>query len=184
MLVNKEPSSDRGEFGSLDNLPQDVVKLLYNRKLKIATAESCTGGLISALITGVPGSSEVFDLGVCTYSNNMKLALLGINPNDLAHHGAVSEVVAKQMADGVRRISNADIGISTTGIAGPGGGTVTKPVGTVYVGVATGTEVKAILLTLKGERDIIRMQSALSALELVKNILNDINEKKENDYGI
>lgn len=114
-----------------------VVEALSKKSLKIATAESCTGGMISSLITDVSGSSQVFDCGVCSYSNDIKRKILGVKEDTLMTYGAVSDRVAMEMARGVRLLSNADIGISTTGIAGPMGGTMYKPVGLVYIGVST-----------------------------------------------
>lgn len=163
-------------FDMLDNLPQDVVRLLYHRKLRVATAESCTGGMISMLITSVPGSSDVFDLGLCTYANEAKLNLLGINPTDLEQDGVVSDIIARQMAQGIRKLAKADIGVSTTGIAGPSGGTPTKPVGTVYVGVATETNTVVSALQLSGDRHAIRTQTAKAALELVIRMISDAEE--------
>jgi len=114
-----------------------VVKMLAERELKLATAESCTGGLISNRITDVPGSSEVYTHGFVTYANEAKMKLLGVRAEDLEAHGAVSEPVARQMAEGAIAASGADISVAVTGIAGPGGGTDAKPVGTVFLAVAT-----------------------------------------------
>lgn len=164
---------------ALDNRPQNVVRLLYKHQLKLATAESCTGGMISALITSVPGSSEVFDFGVCTYSNEMKLSVLGIDPRDLAEHGVVSDPIARQMARGVRRLAKAGIGLSTTGIAGPGGGTPEKPVGTVYISASAEWGELVSLLQLNGDREAIRTQTSAAALDLATQLI-DI---KENSHG-
>jgi len=112
-----------------------VVCALRQKGLTIATAESCSGGLLSKRITDIPGSSEVFGLGVCTYSNEMKQKMLGVKGEVLERFGAVSPETAAEMASGVRRISGADIGVGITGIAGPGGGTEEKPVGLIYVAV-------------------------------------------------
>lgn len=119
---------------SLQNV---VVNKLIERKLKVATAESCTGGLISKRITEIPGASNVFELGVCAYANSIKEKVLGVKRETLNKFGAVSKETALEMAKGVRKISNADIGVSSTGIAGPGGGTKEKPVGLVYVAIDT-----------------------------------------------
>ena len=110
---------------------------LKRQKLTIATAESCTGGLIGHTFTNVSGSSEYFDRGIISYSNKAKVELLGVSESLLKEQGAVSEEVAKTMAENVRKRSDVDIGISTTGIAGPLGGTKEKPVGLVYIGVST-----------------------------------------------
>ncbi|MBQ9941366.1 MAG: competence/damage-inducible protein A, partial [Christensenellaceae bacterium] len=117
------------------DLQHAAVALLMKKGLTVATAESCTGGLISKRLTEVPGSSEVFGCGVCSYANEVKEQLLGVSHHTLETYGAVSPQTAAEMAAGIRRISGADIGISVTGIAGPGGGTEEKPVGLVYLGV-------------------------------------------------
>ncbi|MBE6824535.1 MAG: CinA family protein [Ruminococcaceae bacterium] len=122
---------------NIDELSSMVVDALNKKGLKIATAESCTGGMISSLITDISGSSSVFDCGVCTYANHIKHKLLGVKEETLSTYGAVSEKTAMEMARGVRLLSNANIGISTTGIAGPMGGSQYKPVGLVYIGIST-----------------------------------------------
>ena len=121
-----------------------IFTLLTSKKLKVATAESCTGGLIAHTLTNISGSSDYFDRGIVSYSNKAKIELLGVSEDVLNRFGAVSEQVAKAMAEGVREKSNVDIGIATTGIAGPTGGTKDNPAGLVYVAVAThgGTVVK------------------------------------------
>ena len=116
---------------------EKVANLLKQKKFTIAIAESCTGGLISHSLTNIPGSSDYFDRGIVTYSNQAKTELLGVSEEILENYGAVSEEVAKAMADSVRIRSNVDIGVSTTGIAGPSGGTKEKPVGLVYIGIST-----------------------------------------------
>lgn len=116
------------------NLEQTVVKLLRENGKKIALAESCTGGYIAKRITDVPGSSEVFECGIVSYSNEVKMKLLGVRSETIEQYTEVSEQTAAEMADGVRRVSGADIGISVTGISGPGGGTEDKPVGLAYIG--------------------------------------------------
>ncbi|MBQ9673231.1 MAG: CinA family protein [Ruminococcus sp.] len=113
-----------------------LVEALIEKNLKISTAESCTGGMVSEKITNVSGSSNVFDCGVCSYANYIKEKLLGVAHNTLQTVGAVSEETAEQMAEGIKKLACADIGVSTTGIAGPTGGTVDKPVGLVYMAVA------------------------------------------------
>jgi nicotinamide-nucleotide amidase len=113
------------------------VRVLKERGLTLATAESCTGGLIANRITNVPGSSAVFGHGFVTYANGAKSSSLNVSAEDLATHGAVSEVVAKQMAKGALQASGADIAVAVTGIAGPDGGTPEKPVGTAWIGLAS-----------------------------------------------
>jgi nicotinamide-nucleotide amidase len=109
---------------------------LRRRGLKLATAESCTGGLITALLTEIPGSSDVVERGFVTYSNAAKIDLLGVPQTTLARHGAVSEAVARSMAEGALVRSQADIAVAVTGVAGPGGGSATKPAGLVHIAAA------------------------------------------------
>ncbi len=124
-------------YGRDDQKLEEVVAELFFKTGKtVATAESCTGGLLANRLTDVSGSSNYFDRGVVTYSNASKMQILGVREETLAHHGAVSEQTAREMAEGVRRISGTDFGVSTTGIAGPTGGTPEKPVGLVYIGFA------------------------------------------------
>ena len=118
-----------------DELQNMVEEKLRKKNLKLATAESCTGGLLSGRITAVSGASEVFDCGVCSYANKIKHKVLGVSEETLSTLGAVSAETALQMAEGVKNLADADIGASTTGIAGPTGGTDEKPVGLVYVGI-------------------------------------------------
>ena len=145
-----------------------LVKLLSLKKKTIATAESCTGGLVSGSITAVSGSSEVFGFGVCTYANEAKMKLLGVKEETLAKYGAVSEQTAMEMADGVRKLSGSDISLSLTGIAGPGGGTDEKPVGLVYLGVSVGDKLYAKKMLLgqhaTRDREYIRKLAVKNAL--------------------
>lgn len=120
--------------GNLDKLVTNVVELLVRRGISVSTAESCTGGLLSELITAVPGASQIFSLGICTYSEEMKSRFLGVSPEKLEKYGVVSCETALEMVRGLKKISGADICVSVTGIAGPGGGTAETPVGTVYIG--------------------------------------------------
>lgn len=120
-------------------LEERVVAMLAEKGLKLATAESCTGGLVANRVTDVPGASEVFTHGFVTYANEAKSGLLGVREDSLAAHGAVSEAVAREMAEGALRASGADIAVAVTGIAGPGGGTEEKPVGTAWLAVAEKT---------------------------------------------
>lgn len=155
----------------VSGLPFALVETLKEQKMKIATAESCTGGLVSQMITSIAGSSAVFDCGICSYSNNIKQDVLGITQETLQTYGAVSEQTAAEMAARIREIAAADIGVSITGIAGPDGGTPEKPVGTVYIGVNTAQLQKVVHLDLGGwhasdERQQIRARSAKHALFL------------------
>lgn len=137
----------------------------------IAVAESCTGGLLGARLTSIPGSSDVLLGGVISYANDVKVSLLGVNEGDLAKYGAVSEQVAQQMAEGVRARLGATIGISITGVAGPGGGTPEKPVGTVWIAGALPEGPRALQLKLIGDREEIRHRATQSSLELVRRSL-------------
>ena len=137
----------------------------------VAVAESCTGGLISKRITDVSGSSAVLGYGAVTYANEAKVKLLSVKPETLEKYGAVSEQTASEMALGVRALSGADVGIATTGIAGPGGGSAEKPVGLVYLGVASEKGVRVIRLMLKGDRDRVRILASSNALaEAIREI--------------
>ena len=152
-----------------NTLEEYVVSALDALHWKVATAESCTGGLVSERITRVSGSSRVFDCGVCSYANAIKAKVLGVSEETLSTLGAVSAETAVQMAQGVKKLSGADIGVSTTGIAGPGGGTAEKPVGLVYMGVCTEEKAYAIRLMLGGvnndnDRAAIRQFSSDAAL--------------------
>lgn len=142
-----------------DTLSKKVVEYLKAKNLKVAFCESCTGGYISKTITDVPGASNVFDCGMVTYSNEIKTRLAGVSPIALKNNGAVSEEVASQMAKGIRTLSKADIGISVTGIAGPGGGTEEKPVGLVYMGISTKSTTVTKKLNFKGNREKIRLST-------------------------
>jgi PncC family amidohydrolase len=148
-------------------LESDIGRKLIERKATLATAESCSGGLIAHRITNVTGASAYFLGGVVSYSNQAKLDLLGVNATDLNTYGAVSEPVARQMAEGVRGRFGATWGIGVTGIAGPTGGTADKPVGLVYVAVAgpAGTAIRRNLFV--GPRESVKEQTAQAALELL-----------------
>lgn len=151
----------------INTLPSMFVSKLINTKTKVATAESCTGGLISKLLTDQSGVSAVFDCGVCSYANEIKEKILGVDAETLSTKGAVSPEVAAQMAQGIRRLANADIGLSTTGIAGPSGGSEEKPVGTIFIGVSTekGTQVfKADFSANFNNRDKNRQLAAYLAI--------------------
>lgn len=153
-----------------------LVSELKKRGMKIASVESCTAGIISKIITDAPGSSEVFDLGITTYSNEMKTKMVGVPDEILSLHGAVSPETARAMADGIRRVSGADIGVATTGIAGPGGGTPEKPVGLVYTAISTvnGTDVTRLMIDKPGaDRDYIRNTAAETVLLGVLTLLKD-----------
>jgi nicotinamide-nucleotide amidase len=154
-----------------DTLEASVAALLARRNFTLATAESCTGGLIGSLLTDVPGISAHYLGGVVAYADSAKRSLLGVPAPLLAEHGAVSEPVARAMAEGVRRLLGADLGVSVTGIAGPGGGTPDKPVGTVYFAVAGPEGERAVRRRFPGDREFVRRFSANIALDLVRTSL-------------
>ena len=136
-----------------------LVKTLASLGYKIAAAESCTGGLVAKMITDVSGASSVFEYGIVTYSNEMKINILGVKPETIEEFGAVSEETAKEMAKGVLGISGADMGVSVTGVAGPAM-SEGKPVGTVCIGIATAEKCLAKTFLFAGKRGEIRRQSA------------------------
>jgi len=145
-----------------------VADLLLKKKLTIAVAESCTGGLVSHKLTNVPGSSNYFNRGIVAYSNKAKVEVLGVPEKTIKIHGAVSPETALAMAEGVRRISKTDVGISTTGIAGPGGGTPVKPVGLVYIGYADSKRSFFEEHHFTRDRWWNKERSAITALDLVR----------------
>jgi nicotinamide-nucleotide amidase len=162
-------------FGVDDETLEDVVgRLLRERGMTIAVAESCTGGRIASRITGVSGSSTYFERGVVTYSNASKTALLGVPADMISAHGAVSQEVARAMAEGIRLTAGTSIGISTTGVAGPTGGSEEKPVGLVYVGYADAKESFALKFRFGDGRDRVMERAAAAALELLRRKLAGI----------
>jgi nicotinamide-nucleotide amidase len=153
-----------------ENLEETVVRLLKESGKKVALAESCTGGYIAKRITDVPGSSEVFEYGIVSYSNEVKQKLLGVKSETLAEYTEVSAQTAAEMAEGVRKLSGADFGISVTGISGPGGGSEDKPVGLSYIGFACdgGTKVREVRTGKKEDsREYNRYVSASNALHMI-----------------
>jgi nicotinamide-nucleotide amidase len=152
-------------------LESTVVHLLAGRRKTVALAESCTGGLIAHRITNVPGASAVLDCGLVTYSNEAKKNLLGVLEETLKKHGAVSAVVARQMADGVRSRHGTDFGLAVTGIAGPGGGSAEKPVGTVFVALADGARTIAEKHFNPFERETFKFVTSQQALDLLRRNL-------------
>lgn len=152
------------------SIEKQTVELLKSKKLKLATAESCTGGLVSKRITDVSGSSEVFEGGVVCYSNRFKENVLGVSPETLKKYGAVSRETAREMVKGVLSLTKADIAVAVTGIAGPSSDDTNKPVGLVYIAVSDGksTIVKKILNNFTGDvREQNRSISADTALEMI-----------------
>lgn len=150
-------------------IEEAVIEKLKEKHMKVATAESCTGGLIAKRITDVPGASEVFDCGIISYANEIKHRVLGVSEDDLNKYGAVSEPVAKQMAQGALKVSGADIAVSVTGIAGPDSDSTNKPVGLVYIGLADRDNVWVReLRTSRKDRSYNRYVSASNALNMIR----------------
>ena len=152
----------------MKKLSQKVVKLLRKKSLKISLAESCTGGLLSSSITSISGSSKVFTLGLVTYSNQTKINILKVPKRIIMKHGAVSYETCLSMVKNLKKISNTNISVSITGVAGPKGGTKQKPVGLVYIGINKGnkTLVKKFLFKSK-KRNLIQRSTVTKALNLV-----------------
>lgn len=157
-----------GEDNTIENV---VAELLVNNKLEIATAESCTGGMIASRLVSYPGISEVFLEGAVTYSNEAKMRTLGVKEETLKKFGAVSEKTAKEMAEGIAKRTGAKVSVVTTGIAGPGGGTEEKPVGLVYIGVYYKGEVKAYRHIFNGDRQGVRTRATVTALDKVRRTI-------------
>jgi nicotinamide-nucleotide amidase len=152
----------------LTSLAETTLTILRNRGRQCVTAESCSGGLIAALLTSIPGSSDVVERGFVTYSNEAKTELLGVPADIIAQNGAVSAACAEAMAKGALAHSRADVAVSVTGVAGPGGGSAQKPVGLVYLGVATRDGATVVELRLGPQsRDAIRELSLRKALEML-----------------
>ncbi|MEG2295711.1 MAG: competence/damage-inducible protein A [Oscillospiraceae bacterium] len=179
--VMQQIQSEIGQFiygVDVENLEQVLVQKLISLSKKIATAESCTGGLLSKRITDIPNSSQVLEGGICSYSNRTKTQLLGVPADLIENFGAVSEQVALAMAQAIRNITNADIGISSTGIAGPDGGTQEKPVGLVYVAICADNYTKVLKLSLnptqKSDRQKVRYLACSHALHLVLDYLKTL----------
>lgn len=177
-LVKPMVKELKGRFGSniyttddAVTLEKAVVDLLLANRLTICTVESCTGGLLAARLINVPGVSEVFKAGYITYSNKAKRRLLGVKKNLLLKHGAVSEQVAKEMARGAALASKADVTVSVTGIAGPGGGTEEKPVGLVYMGCSVCGRVTVKKCQFSGSRGKIRENAVSAALSLMRECI-------------
>ena len=159
-------------FGIDDQRIEEViVTLLTERKQTLAIAESCTGGLISHRITNVPGASAVLLAGMVTYSNEAKQKLLGVSASSLKEHGAVSEAVALEMARGARTAAGADYGVSVTGIAGPSGGTAEKPVGTVFIGLASGERALVKKMFNPYDRETFKHVTSQQALDLLRRFV-------------
>lgn len=155
------------------NTIERMVEVLKARAISIATAESCTGGLLGKSITDVSGSSAVYPGGVISYCNRVKHEILGVEQQLLDTLGPVSEPVARQMAEGVRRVIGADYGVSVTGIAGPNSDETGRPVGLVYIGASDGVTTLVREFRFDGDRAAVRAQAAEAAADLVLNLLEE-----------
>ena len=153
-------------------IEKKIGRLLLERRQTLAVAESCTGGLAGHLVTSVAGSSRYFEGGIIAYSNRIKVERLGVDEDVLRREGAVSEAVAGQMAREVRNRFGADFGIGVTGVAGPGGGSDDKPVGTVFIALADQSTVLSRQYRLRGSRAVVKREAARTALEVLRDYLN------------
>jgi nicotinamide-nucleotide amidase len=163
-------------YGEGDDTLEGVIgRLLLEKNRTLATAESCTAGLLAGQITSVAGSSGYFERGVITYSNRSKIELLGVPENIIDTYGAVSIETAEAMAAGIRERANVDYGVSITGIAGPDGGTEQKPVGTVFIATASKNGIRSKKLNLSKDREINRIRSVYAALELIRRTILEID---------
>ncbi len=170
-----EKGSPSGEDKNL-NLSETAGNLLKKNKLTISTAESCTGGALADAVTNIAGSSRYFKGGIISYDNAVKTEVLEINKKDLDKFGAVSKPVALQMAKNIADLMQTDIGVSTTGIAGPGGGSDAKPVGTVWIGYWSGTKHFALKALFTSDRLINKKRTVEIALDMVRRITSGIEE--------
>ena len=153
----------------VNGLNEAVVKLLAEKKMTISSAGSCTGGLFSALITKVPGASDILNEAFVTYANSAKMKYLGVKEETLEKHGAVSHETAFEMAEGLRARTGADVTVGITGIAGPGGGTKEKTVGLVYAGVCVNGKTEVIEMRHDGTREQVREKTCIEVLKNIKS---------------
>jgi nicotinamide-nucleotide amidase len=158
-------------------LAERVLQLLRERKATLATAESCTGGLIASMLTRIPGSSDGFRAGFVTYADDIKQSVLGVSPESLATEGAVSESVVRQMATGAMERSGADYAIAVSGIAGPDGGTRDKPVGTVWLAWGDRQAIRTRCLCWPVERTLFQTMIAAAGLDMIRRHLLGIEEE-------
>ena len=170
MLQKKELLALDGQAPPAEII-QNIADALRQRGWLLATAESCTGGLIAAACTDLAGSSDWFERGFVTYSNAAKAELLGVPPESIAQHGAVSEPVARAMAEGALRRSHAQLSVAVTGVAGPGGGSADKPVGTVWFAWCADGRTESQRMRFDGDRAAVRAQTVLHALQGLLNRL-------------
>lgn len=159
------------------SLEERVIKLLADKRLTVTTAESCTGGLISGTLVNVAGASDVLGEAYVTYSNEAKQRLVGVKQETLERYGAVSAQTAREMAEGAARAAHADAALSATGIAGPGGGTVEKPVGLVYIGCFLRGKTVIRECRFSGDRMENRLQTVRTALEMLEEVLEEDGQR-------
>ncbi|MEK6561510.1 MAG: CinA family protein [Nitrospirota bacterium] len=157
----------------IEPIEEIIGRLLRRRGWRLSTAESCTGGLIGHRITNVPGSSDYFDGGVITYSNDAKMKLLRVPEELITTYGAVSRQSAVAMAEGIRKLRGVEIGIGVTGIAGPAGGTAVKPVGLVYIALSSPVRVECKEFRFDGDREMIKLQASEAALNMLRRLLEE-----------
>ncbi|SFG48584.1 nicotinamide-nucleotide amidase [Desulfotomaculum arcticum] len=159
----------RDEDGEV--LEDMVGKLLLAKGMTVTLAESCTGGLVMKRLSDIPGSSEYFLGGIVSYSNEIKIDLLGVAKEIIAEFGAVSEQTARSMASGIKKLTDSSIGVGITGIAGPGGGTPQKPVGLVYIALAAANQVRCEKFNFTGDRNRVRLEAADAALNMIRQYM-------------
>jgi PncC family amidohydrolase len=152
----------------MNKLSKSIAKILLKKKLTLSICESCTGGMLGSIITSVPGSSKYFRGGIIAYSNEVKRKIVGVKPDTLRKYGAVSAIVAQEMAKGVRQKLKTAIGIGITGIAGPKGGSKKKPVGLVYIAISQKRRIIVRRHQFKGNREKVRKRACEEALSLLK----------------
>lgn len=155
----------------------EIGPLMRQRRATLSVAESCTGGLIAHRITNVSGSSDYFEMGIVSYSNRSKVELLDVPSGEIDRYGAVSHQVAEKMARGIRLKGKTDIGLATTGIAGPQGGTPQKPVGTVFIGLDHEGETEVRVFHFKGNREEIKEKASQKSLEMLMDYLIEMGKK-------
>ena len=167
----------------LQHLSSQIGAILTDKNLTISTAESCTGGLLAHVLTGVSGSSSYFMGGIVAYSNQIKEGFLGVRHDTLVQHGAVSSQTANEMAQGIRGNFKTDIGLSTTGIAGPTGGTPAKPVGLVWIGISCKGKTTTIRCQFDGDRDQVKTSSVEKILQVLLDDLTGSWIKQDKHYS-
>lgn len=167
--MNEKKENNNCNFD--ENLSRIVGNLLIDKNISISCAESCTGGMFAQTLTDIAGISAVFDRGIVTYSNEAKMEELGVKKDTLDKYGAVSEQTAIEMAEGIQRVAKTRIGVSVTGVAGPGGGTVEKPVGLVYVCAVFDKKRICRELRLTGDRKSNRATSMLNMFDLIRELI-------------